>query len=472
MKIALVTAVDKDYIKKLRWSLPTWHLKKQFRQCDLHIFYNQLEASDLEWVKEYWPDVKLIPWDMPEVEQREKMLSCFVLGVANCLSLDYTHYIKLDADCYCKDRQNWVFDKEDFEADICGHKWGYTKPAWWVAYMKAWVRDEVWNGKKDRKGTVGSKRIISWCCLHKMSFVRSCAMAAGDRLPIPSHDSYLCFMADEFPDATMKRKNLKDKGMDHGSRFRGLRENICARAAVNNNKYLNEKLLQNIQLEITTACNLKCANCDRNCGTAPSSEHMSLIQVKKFAYEWMQREQSDVDPWCGFSRVDIIGGEPLLHKELEGIIIQLRDAAKKTRLTTNGILKDRLSDIPNWVEVRNSSKDKDKCNKFDAVNMAPIDEGITDALSCSIPWRCGIALTRYGYFPCGAGASIARVFGLDIGIKSLSDVTPDALRGQMKELCKYCGHSLSNKTDATVQRTSKSWTEAFKTYKDKELTLY
>jgi len=137
----------------------------------------------------------------------------------------------------------------------------------------------------------------------------------------------------------------------------------------------------------------------------------------------------------------------------------------KVRLTTNGILEERLKLIPAWVQVRNSSKDPKVENRFETYNVAPKDKGVKHALACSIPWRCGIGVDCYGYYPCGAGAGVARVFGLSCGAKSLADATADQLRGQMKALCQYCGHSESCAKITSKQETSESWVKAFAEYR-------
>jgi len=468
-QFAIATAATEPYLKKLRWCVPTWAYKEQFRGKRLYIFYHQVAEKEFDFVREYFPDLVLINWTMPKYDDvRELMLSSFVLGAAEHIKEDY--YVKLDADAFFYDDQD-VFCKDDFDFDLVAHKWGYTKPKWWIDKLDAWMNNKRWKGEKVG-GSKGSKRIISWCCLHNMEFVRKCARAAGDRLPIGSHDTYLWYMADNLSDCSWRSKNLKDLGVSHCSRWRSIRENICAYNPWND--YLNEQLLSHVQLEITTACNLSCPSCDRNCGTAPSSERMSLEQVKKFVDESIEIKHQ-------WRRIDVIGGEPTLHPEFGQILEEIKrykDWAKrcKVRLTSNGTgekVKRVLSQIPEWVEVRNSEKEKGK-RKFEAVNDAPIDKGIKDALSCSIPWRCGLGLSRYGYFLCGAGASIARVFGLGCGVRSIDRLTVEALQEQQRQLCKLCGHSRSVAEEIEGQRTSKSWKYAIKHYKrnSEKLGLY
>jgi len=61
---------------------------------------------------------------------------------------------------------------------------------------------------------------------------------------------------------------------------------------------------------------------------------------------------------------------------------------------------------------------------------------------CAIygPHGCGVGLTRYGFFLDGAGATVARVAGHDVGVMHLRDVTPANMLKQAAVLCRICGH--------------------------------
>jgi hypothetical protein len=465
---AIVTALTPDYLGKLKWTLPTWWMKPQFKDRHLYIFISGFDdpEGDLGWIQEYYPHLDLIEWSMDEAEnQRELMLSSFVLGTAKCVT--EPGFVKLDADCFftnCED----VFTAKDMERDLCAHKWGYTKPGWWMDAMAAWCDGREYNGDKSDKGSRGCDRIISFCCWHKTAFVQRFAEACGSRLPIPSHDSSLWYVAERFDDATWSRPNLKKRGVSHTGRWKKIREEVCSSETAWNPS-LNRTLLQHVQLEITTDCNLACPNCDRVCGLAKSDEHMTRRQVQEFV------EQS-LDLGWEWGRIDIIGGEPTLHPHLPeicDIIGRYKEKVPscKVRLSSNGTgdkVKAVLKEVPSWVQVRNSQKEKGKPS-FDAAQDAPCDNGITHARACSIPWRCGIGLSRYGYFPCGAGASIARVFGLPFGIKHLSEVTPEALRDQTQKLCNFCGHSRSCATSVQQQVISETWRKALDRYPPREM---
>jgi hypothetical protein len=91
----------------------------------------------------------------------------------------------------------------------------------------------------------------------------------------------------------------------------------------------------------------------------------------------------------------------------------------------------------------------------------------------------GLGLSRYGYYPCGGGGSRDRIFGFDIGLKSLSLVTEKALQNQLKQLCKYCGfYKTTNPINSrfknyriTKTKMSRIWKKAYEKYQQSKQTL-
>jgi hypothetical protein len=240
-----------------------------------------------------------------------------------------------------------------------------------------------------------------------------------------------------------------------------------------------------IELEINSYCNLACFNCDRSIRQARTDEEMSLENIQKFV------DESIALKWK-WHVIKILGGEPTLHPQFFEILKILNiyrdfNPACQITLASNGFgekVNDVLTMIPSWVKILNTKKTS-FVNCFSSYNIAPIDtaefENKDFSKGCIIPEKSGLGLTRYGYYACGAGASVDRVFGFDIGIKKLINVTNDQLRKQMKILCSFCGHFKyftydHEKTSKCVynEQMSTSWEKAYAKYSESKpkLNLY
>lgn len=227
-----------------------------------------------------------------------------------------------------------------------------------------------------------------------------------------------------------------------------------------------------LEIEITSECNLSCFGCNRSCQQAPISLHMTIDQVKKFINQSLQAD------WT-WNIISLLGGEPSLHPRILEVLECLKEYKKQrpcvVELVTNGFGKDVQAFIdtaPGWVQIYNTRKIG--CNQdFSPYNVAPKDLDLpadTDySVGCSVPEEFGMGLTTNGFYPCGPGASLDRIFGFDIGIKDLSEVTEKAMRNQMSTLCQYCGHFLSDGPSrgkdipegAEGKTQTKSWQEAY-----------
>ena len=219
--VTLVTACDPKYIEALKYTYPNWKKYKGIDRYPAIVFINGMEPEDprLDFLRA--DGVKLIPWSMPNAEDhREEMLSAFVLGTAKHVKTPY--WLKIDADSYATDDrpllQNWMKDYA-----FCGHKWGYS----WAKHVKAldqWAAGH--NMKKlssappmydqscasGRRYNHPEKRTISFVQLQSTAFTKLCSdIAGGKRLPVPSHDTYLFYMAKQLGEPyrghNFKRKN-------------------------------------------------------------------------------------------------------------------------------------------------------------------------------------------------------------------------------------------------------------------------
>jgi hypothetical protein len=129
------------------------------------------------------------------------------------------------------------------------------------------------------------------------------------------------------------------------------------------------------------------------------------------------------------------------------------------------------------IRVVNTAK-KSKSNSFLSFNIAPQDLAIYSfadySCGCWVPEFCGINFSPYGYYCCGAGSSIDRVFGFDIGRKSLPEKS-DTLQDQMEVLCRYCIHFKATKRRRiSAEQISSSWQKVLEKYKTikPDMTFY
>ena len=158
-------------------------------------------------------NVRIVTWDMEKATNiRELMLSAFVLGTAKQVGTKW--WIKVDADTAPKPVPTYVFGyrlvfpKKSWQDDaFSGQRCGYTKTGEFLVRMEKWA-----NAHPDLKGTkpvfdsknypemekqrrFGHSRIASFIALQSTEFTRKCATLAGTRLPVPSHDSYMWYVA-------------------------------------------------------------------------------------------------------------------------------------------------------------------------------------------------------------------------------------------------------------------------------------
>lgn len=246
---------------------------------------------------------------------------------------------------------------------------------------------------------------------------------------------------------------------------------------------MTSERFKNCELEITTSCDMQCFGCDRflNVGQAPS---MTIEQISHFV-------QESLDLNWAWDRIHILGGEPTLHPQLRPILrilLQYRSKFPNTmlRVISNG--SGHLAQHKQWIlnhGVLLNVESKSKTHNpawFRNITFSPTDErGNLDPVPpCSIfgiP-GCGIGVTRHGMFLCGAGAGVARIAGLDIGIMHLQDLTYEACLKQADEICKYCGHwdaeHRANLVTQTGHIMSPFWQEAVRKYKENppQLSIY
>lgn len=234
-RVTMVTAVDTKYVDFLRTSLPNWIKYKHIHHYPMIVYVNGFSSVDdprLAFIRQLHPRARIIPWDLPgATSQREKMLSSFVFGTARDVQTEF--WMKLDADAFATNVKSLLTD-DMFDYVIAGHKWHYTRPGIWIKELDDWA-----SGQKVFQGTsaifnpknLGEKRYIhertaSYVQLHSTEFTVFAAKLAGNRLPVPSQDTYLWYVAKRCGLPIMRHNFKRFRGMSNVPRLEKLRTKI------------------------------------------------------------------------------------------------------------------------------------------------------------------------------------------------------------------------------------------------------
>ena len=211
----ILTIINHKYLDMLRKTHKTWSQKKELQNKPTIILYTDIEPNELSFI-----NAEKHKWDMKEYSTtREKILSGFLYGAANHIKTEY--YLKIDADTYFTDDRP-LFDNNTFNYDIIGQKWRYTKPGTWIDTLDNWADTKNIPGNKfnttgtPAKNCYRHKRFSSLICMHKMDFIREAISYSPNRMPIPSHDTYLWYMANRLPHRKWGRTRFP--GIRHSKR--------------------------------------------------------------------------------------------------------------------------------------------------------------------------------------------------------------------------------------------------------------
>jgi len=234
--ITLVTACDVGYVEYLRTTLPNWFSKKHLDRHPMIVYVNGFgdPATDdkLAFLRGH-KNVRIVPWDMPLAEsQREKMLSAFVIGTARDVTTPY--WVKIDADAFANDDRP-LFDDDMKNYAICGHRWGYTKPSRWISELDAWAASKpefagtppMFDPAQVSGRRYSHRRTASFIQMHNSDFTRVAAALAGERLPVPSHDTYIWYVATRMQKPIRRHDFKRRSGFDNCSRLERLKARVA-----------------------------------------------------------------------------------------------------------------------------------------------------------------------------------------------------------------------------------------------------
>lgn len=226
-----------------------------------------------------------------------------------------------------------------------------------------------------------------------------------------------------------------------------------------------------IEIDITYRCNLRCPNCNRSCGQAPSKEEMTVEQIEEFI-------KNSIDNNVKWKQIRLIGGEPTLHSKfftiLELLLIYRSTYNPDLHIVvaTNGFgdyVKKVLSKIPKDIIIENTYKDFE-IPTFFPFNIAPKDsilyKNVDYSNGCRIIYDCGIGLTPYGYYPCAVAGGIDRIFNFGMGRKEFPS-HDDLMIDQLETFCRLCGHFRFSLPTKKV-KMSNTWKMAYKLYSQRK----
>lgn len=237
-----------------------------------------------------------------------------------------------------------------------------------------------------------------------------------------------------------------------------------------------------LQMDITYDCNFHCASCCRSCSQAPAKDQMTLDQVEKFVRENVETRKT-------WDYIRLMGGEPTLHPDFLEVLDIMRAYRKahapRTRLgiitahTTEEMRRMYGDDLGGFI-IESAPKDHEFVKgHFYAFNAAPVDlprlRRLDFSNGCWVTQFCGMGLNRYGYYICGNGAGIDRVFGFDVGRKRMPG-PGDEMTEQLQRLCMYCGSFHHQLIGINIGlegnlHVSRAWVEAYRRYRERRPTL-
>lgn len=236
----------------------------------------------------------------------------------------------------------------------------------------------------------------------------------------------------------------------------------------------NYPVMNKIELHITYLCNSTCPNCSNQCSQAPSSESMSLDDVKKFIDDSIQLNYK-------WEQIVLHGGEPTLHKDFEEMCRML-NAYKSSHnqsvnlyVCSNGYseLTKRKLEVArqNGIILAVSVKDPNGLQNGHVIPYIPVNEAPIDIspdnhlIGCFQTSNCGICLNNKGFFECSPAGSMSRMTDWKSACTELKDLTQEKLISLLHEHCKYCGFALDGRRRVTSQTNTDFWEKKIVEYK-------
>jgi len=244
-----IVALDDDHLPELAAVWPTWvKFRPEILQQPLLLMCDEYTAPGNLWwtqITDWWreqlqfvwqdhPKARIAFWGQPHVTpdglpQRERALTALVFGTAHVRT---PWYLKLDTDVVATSPGKWI-DDSWFAGNpvFVTSPWGYTKPANAIQALDDW--GDTTPGVREHprlnlpfdpaSRLVRHKRIISYVFFGRTDWTQKMASLAGDRLPVPSQDTFLWYCAKRRGDM-YRTRNMKTFGWRHINGLQRLRE--------------------------------------------------------------------------------------------------------------------------------------------------------------------------------------------------------------------------------------------------------
>jgi len=225
--VTVITALDNKYYDKFKSNYPKWMKTQGLMEIKFIVFVSGIALDDtkLDFMRDR---VTLINWDKeaPVVDsQRSKMLHVFTHGASKYVKTKWC--IKLDGDVTPENKIDfgYVFEypKGWHKNVITAHKWGYTKPGKWLIALEKWCINKIGledtspvfpsneYPKMEKQKRYGHPRIASFIAIQRTDFIKKAVSLCGNTMPVPSHDTYLWYLAKRL-NKKILRTNWKKQG--------------------------------------------------------------------------------------------------------------------------------------------------------------------------------------------------------------------------------------------------------------------
>lgn len=214
-----------------------------------------------------------------------------------------------------------------------------------------------------------------------------------------------------------------------------------------------------VELNVTLACQSRCACCDRLCDLFPKrTDHMTVEQVNAFV--------TDAKQHGGVTKVRVLGGEPTLHPQIDEVLNILTVAIVEGVIGAIEINTNTL--VRGWKEIRSRHSqpgirwDKSPVKRKNHLPFlwSPRDLGFKTMGPCRHPVQCGFSLDVRGWLPCSPTIAISRAF---YDGKHYRQEFPDGTPWGCEDLCPHCVYSMPRRWRKRNTRKVLDFTKAMKT---------